>query len=65
MDTKARSGEAPPAEDVRGEVLDADLSSMAGTPTFFVKGRRVYGAYDVDALSAALRAARLRASVAA
>jgi Na+/H+ antiporter NhaA len=48
------------AEDVDG----ADLSAVSGTPTFFVNGRRHYGAYDIETLSAAVRTARARASVA-
>ena len=35
----------------------ADLSGVTGTPTFFVNGRRHYGAYDIATLSAAVRAA--------
>ena len=35
---------------------------MSGTPTFFVNGRRHYGAYDADALGRAVAAARLRRS---
>jgi Na+/H+ antiporter NhaA len=46
------------AEDVEG----ADLSGVSGTPTFFINGRRHYGAYDIAALSAAVRAAGARAS---
>jgi Na+/H+ antiporter NhaA len=49
------------AEDVDG----ADLSGVSGTPTFFINGRRHYGAYDIDTLSRAVRAARARAAVAA
>ena len=45
------------AEDVDG----ADLSGVSGTPTFFVNGRRQHGAYDVDTLTRAVRAARARA----
>jgi Na+/H+ antiporter NhaA len=52
-------GSARVAEDVDG----ADLSSVSGTPTFFVNDRRHYGAYDIETLSAAVRAARLRAAV--
>ena len=48
------------AEDVDG----ADLSGVSGTPTFFVNGRRHYGAYDIDALTTAVRVANARASVA-
>ena len=47
------------ADDIEG----ADLSSVTGTPTFFVNGRRHYGAYDVAALSAAVRAAGARATL--
>ncbi len=44
------------------EDLDsADLSGVTGTPTFFINGRRHHGAYDIETLSAAVRAARARA----
>ena len=36
---------------------------MSGTPTFFINGRRHYGAYDIEHLSAAVRAARVRAAI--
>jgi protein-disulfide isomerase len=49
------------AEDVDG----ADLSNVSGTPTFFVNGRRHYGAYDIDALKKAAHVARARATIAA
>jgi Na+/H+ antiporter NhaA len=49
------------AEDVDG----ADLSGVSGTPTFFINGRRHYGAYDIDTLTRAVRAARARAAIAA
>ena len=42
---------------VAADVDSADLSSVGGTPTFFVNGRRYFGAYDIDALTAAVRAA--------
>ena len=48
------------AEDVAG----ADLSGVSGTPTFFINGRRHYGAYDIDTLSRAVRAAGARAKLA-
>jgi Na+/H+ antiporter NhaA len=54
-------GAARIAEDVDG----ADLSSVTGTPTFFINGRRHYGAYDVETLSRAVRAARARAAITA
>jgi Na+/H+ antiporter NhaA len=49
------------AEDVEG----ADRSSVAGTPTFFVNGRRHYGAYDIRSLTEAVHASRARAVLAA
>ena len=49
---------------VAEDVDSADLSGVSGTPTFFINGRRHYGAYDIAALSAAVRAAGARASVA-
>jgi Na+/H+ antiporter NhaA len=60
-DLREHAGAARVADDVDG----ADLSGVSGTPTFFVNGRRHYGAYDVDTLSAAVRAARARAAIAA
>jgi protein-disulfide isomerase len=48
---------------VARDVESADLSGVSGTPTFFVNGRRHHGAYDVKALTAAVSAARARASV--
>jgi Na+/H+ antiporter NhaA len=43
------------------DVDSADLSGVSGTPTFFVNGKRHYGAYDVATLSEAVRAAGARA----
>jgi Na+/H+ antiporter NhaA len=43
------------------DVASADLSGVAGTPTFFINGRRHQGAYDTASLTAAVRAARTRA----
>jgi Na+/H+ antiporter NhaA len=60
-DLERHAGAARVAEDVDG----ADLSSVTGTPTFFVNGRRHYGAYDIETLSRAVRAARVRAAVSA
>jgi predicted DsbA family dithiol-disulfide isomerase len=56
-----RAGSARIAEDVDS----ADQSSVSGTPTFFINGLRHYGAYDIDALSAAVRAAKAAAFTAA
>jgi Na+/H+ antiporter NhaA len=49
---------------VARDVESADLADVAGTPTFFVNGRRHHGAYDVDTLTAAVKAARARTLVA-
>jgi Na+/H+ antiporter NhaA len=43
---------------VSADVASADDSGVSGTPTFFVNGRRHHGAYDVAALTAAVRFAR-------
>ncbi len=50
------------ASRVAEDVASADESGVSGTPTFFINGRRYYGAYDVDSLAAAVRAARVRGS---
>src|SRR3954454_18188837 len=43
------------------DVATADSSGVAGTPTFFINGRRHQGAYDTGTLTAAARSARTRA----
>ena len=60
-DLRTRAGAARIAEDVDS----ADLSGVSGTPTFFINGRRHYGAYDIGTLSKAVRAAGARASLVA
>jgi protein-disulfide isomerase len=40
---------------VARDVESADESGVAGTPTFFINGRRHYGAYDIDSLTDALQ----------
>jgi len=60
-DLRERAGAARVADDVDS----GDLSGVSGTPTFFVNGRRHYGAYDIETLSAAVRAAGARAVLAA
>ena len=50
-------------ERVADDVASADASGVAGTPTFFINGRRHQGAYDTAALTRAVRAAQTRASV--
>ncbi len=46
---------------VAEDVASADTSGVAGTPGFFINGRRHQGAYDIETLTAAVRAARRRA----
>jgi Na+/H+ antiporter NhaA len=46
------------------DVESADLSGVSGTPTFFINEQRHYGAYDIESLKAAVKAARLRSVVA-
>jgi Na+/H+ antiporter NhaA len=48
---------------VADDVASADASGVAGTPTFFINGRRHEGAYDVATLSAAIAAAQRRAGL--
>jgi Na+/H+ antiporter NhaA len=50
---------------IASDVDSADLSSVSGTPTFFLNGRRYHGALDIDALSRSVRTARARALIAA
>jgi protein-disulfide isomerase len=59
-DLRGRVGAARIADDVDS----ADLSGVSGTPTFFINGRRHYGAYDIATLSATVRAAGARAMLA-
>jgi Na+/H+ antiporter NhaA len=47
---------------VSDDVDSADASAVTGTPSFFVNGRRHQGAYDASTLTAAVRAARARAT---
>ncbi|MFJ8855924.1 Na+/H+ antiporter NhaA [Streptomyces sp. NPDC102437] len=57
-DMRAPAGSSRVAEHVES----ADLSSVTGTPTFFINGRRHHGAYDITSLTAAVSAARERAA---
>jgi protein-disulfide isomerase len=43
------------------DVSSADESGVSGTPTFFINGRRHYGVYDIDTLTEAVGAAKVRA----
>ena len=47
------------------DVASADESGVSGTPSFFINGRRHYGAYDIATLTDAVRAARGRAQLTA
>jgi Na+/H+ antiporter NhaA len=49
---------------VAEDVDSADISGVTGTPTFFVNERRHDGAYDIETLSAAVRAAGARSAIA-
>jgi Na+/H+ antiporter NhaA len=59
-DLREHAGAARVADDVDS----ADLSGVSGTPTFFINGRRHHGAYDINTLSAAVRAAGAQATLA-
>ncbi|MEK6271590.1 MAG: Na+/H+ antiporter NhaA [Actinomycetota bacterium] len=48
---------------IEEDVDSADMSGVTGTPTFFINGRKHDGAYDIGALSAAVRAAGARAAI--
>jgi predicted DsbA family dithiol-disulfide isomerase len=50
---------------VSEDVSSADESGVSGTPTFFINGRRHYGAYDISTLTEAVNSARNRARLAA
>jgi DSBA-like thioredoxin domain len=40
------------ADRIADDVDSAGSSGVAGTPTFFIKGRRQYGTYGIDTLTA-------------
>jgi Na+/H+ antiporter NhaA len=46
---------------VADDVASADASGVAGTPTFFINGRRHYGAYNIETLTDAVQRAKRRA----
>jgi Na+/H+ antiporter NhaA len=46
---------------VAEDVASADASGVAGTPSFFINGKRHQGAYDIPTLTGAVRRARARA----
>ena len=49
---------------IEEDVDSADMSGVTGTPTFFINERRHDGAYDIETLSAAVRAAGARSAIA-
>jgi Na+/H+ antiporter NhaA len=51
------------ADRVAADVESADLSGVAGTPTFFLNGHRHVGAYDLETLTRAVKAAKAAAVV--
>ena len=53
------------ASRVARDVESAELSGVSGTPTFFIIGQRHHGAYDIETLKRAVRAARAREFVTA
>jgi protein-disulfide isomerase len=54
-DELRRHAHAPRIAD---DVASADASGVSGTPTFFINSRRHGGAYDIETLTEAVRAAR-------
>ncbi len=60
-DLRKHYGAARVAEDVDS----ADLATVSGTPTFFINGRRHYGAFDLGTLKDAVRTAKGRAVIGA
>jgi Na+/H+ antiporter NhaA len=58
-DLAAQAGAARIAEDVES----ADLSGVSGTPSFFINDRRHHGAYDIDTLTMAVKAALARSTI--
>ena len=58
-DLRKHTGAAHVSEDVDS----ADLSGVSGTPTFFVNGKRHYGAYDIETLTKAVKLAAARTKI--
>jgi Na+/H+ antiporter NhaA len=58
---RASISEQDGAGRIAEDVDSADMSGVSGTPTFFVNGVRHYGAYDAEALVAAVQTAHTRA----
>jgi Na+/H+ antiporter NhaA len=60
-DLRKHAGRAHVDEDLES----ADLSNVSGTPTFFINGKRHYGAYDIEGLKKAVKLAKARALISA
>ena len=60
-DLRKHAGAAHVSEDVDS----ADLSNVSGTPTFFVNGKRHYGAYDIQTLEKAVKLAKALTKISA
>jgi Na+/H+ antiporter NhaA len=58
-DLRTHVGAARVAEDVES----ADLATVSGTPTFFINGKRHYGAFDLATLKDAVKAAKALAII--
>ena len=58
-DLRKHTGAAHVGEDVDS----ADLSGVSGTPTFFINGKRHYGAYDIETLTKAVKLAAARTKI--
>ena len=58
-DLRKHTGAAHVSEDVDS----ADLSGVSGTPTFFINGKRHYGAYDIETLTKAVKLAAARTKI--
>jgi Na+/H+ antiporter NhaA len=61
VDLRKHAGAAHVSEDVDS----ADLSNVSGTPTFFVNGKRHYGAYDIQTLKKAVKLAKALTKISA
>jgi Na+/H+ antiporter NhaA len=59
QDLRAHRGAPRVAEDVDS----ADLATVSGTPTFFINGKRHYGAFDLTTLTEAVKAAKALAII--
>ncbi len=58
-----RLREGTDAGRIAEDIDSGDLSGVSGTPTLFINGRRLQGAYDINALTAAVANARARAAL--